>query len=279
MNQEEIMIKAFGADEAVVQKCDVVSICLKSRLSDFQTDIKALEVPSICSPLQGQAIRPAKSQYAHLNGLKLADYPPETVQDLSVDILLGCDVMWKIMTGEIVRGHCEESPVAIGTHFGWVLSGPVENIHGSLQTSVNLVVTSALRTDAQPVVVDYHDLVSYADSIMGKKVDDLFNLEALGISEINSVHETFTKDIKFVDGHYVVRSWREHHNILADNYELSANRLSSTLKRLRKDPPLLLEYDRVIQEQVQMVLLNSIEEVKPSLINQMQLLLKKLSQH
>ena len=276
-NQEEIIIKAFGADEAVVQKCDVVPICLKSRLSDFQTEIKALEVPSICSPLQGQAIRQAKSQYAHLNGLKLADYPPDTVQDLSVDILLGCDVMWKIMTGEIIRGHCEESPVAIGTHFGWVLSGPVENIHGSLQTSVNLVITSSLRTDTQPVVVDYYDSVLHADNIMERKIDDLFNLEALGISEIDSVHETFTKDIKFVNGHYVVRlPWREHHDILPDNYELIANRLSSTLKHLRKDPPLLLEYDRVIQEQAQMGI---IEEVKPSLINQMQDRVHYLSHH
>ena len=49
-NREETMIKAFGVDEAVAQNCDVVPICLKSRLSVFQTNVKALEVPSICSP-------------------------------------------------------------------------------------------------------------------------------------------------------------------------------------------------------------------------------------
>ena len=276
-NQEEIMIKAFGTNKAVIQHCDVVPICLKSRLSNFETGIKALEVPSICSPLQGQAIRQAKSQYVHLNGLKLADYPPDIMQDLSVDILLGCDVMWKIMTGEIIKGNCEESPVAIGTHFGWVLSGPVEHIQDSLQTSVNLVITSALRTDTKPVVIDYYDSVLHADSIMEKKVDDLFNLEAIGISEIDSVHEAFTKDIKFVDGHYVVRlPWRQHHDILPDNYELSGNRLSSTLKRLRKDPPLLREYDRVIQEQSRMGI---IEAVQPTLINHMKDRVHYLSHH
>ena len=68
---------------------------------------------------------------------------------------------------------------------------------------------------------------------MEKRVDDLFNPEAIGITEIDSVHETSTKDIKFVDGHYIVRlPWSEHHDILADNYELSANSLYSTLKRL-----------------------------------------------
>ena len=142
-NQEEIMKKAFGADEAVIQHCGVIPIFLKSRLSNIVTGIKALEVPSIRSPLQGQAIRQAESQYVHLNGLKSADYPQDIMQDLSVDILMNCDVMWKIMTGEISKGNCEESPVAIGTHFGWVLSGTVEHIQDSLQTSVNLVITSA----------------------------------------------------------------------------------------------------------------------------------------
>ena len=98
--------------------------------------------------LKGQAIRRAKSQYVHLNDLKLADYPTDIVQDLSADILLGCDVMWKIMTGEIIKGNCDESPVAIGTHFGWVL-----------------------RTDTNPVIVDYCDSFD-ADSIMEKRVDD-----------------------------------------------------------------------------------------------------------
>ena len=199
------------------------------------------------------------------------------MQDFSDDILLGCDVIWKIITGEIIKGNCEESPVAIGTHFGWVLFGPVEHIQDSLRTSVNLVITSVLRADTKPVVIDYYDSVSHADSIMEKKVDDLFNLEAIGISEIDSVHEAFTKDIKFVDGHYVVRlPWRQHHDILPDNYELSGNRLSSTLKRLRKDAPLLREYDRVIQEQSQMGIM---EEVQPTLINHMKDRVHYLSHH
>ena len=80
------------------------------------------------------------------------------------------------MTGEIIKGNCEESPVAIGTHFGWILSGPIENIQGGLQTSVNLVMTSALRTDTKPAIVDYYDSVSQADGIIEKRVDDLFNL-------------------------------------------------------------------------------------------------------
>ena len=181
------------------------------------------------------------------------------------------------MTGEIIKGNCEESSVAIGKHFGWVLSGQIKNIQGSSKTSVNLVITSALRTDTKPVIVDYYDSVSHANGIMGKRIADLFNLEAIGISEIDSVRETFTKDINFENGHYIVRStWREHHDILPDNFELNADRLNSTLKRLRKDQPLLLEYDRVIQEQAQ---IGIIEEVEPTMINQMKDRVHYLSHH
>ena len=70
--------------------------------------------------------------------------------------------------------------------------------------------------------------------------------------------------------------WREHHDVLPDNFDLSAGRLISTLKRLRKDPQLLAEYDHIIRDQ-----LNSgiIEEVKPSLENSKTTKVHYLSHH
>ena len=91
-----------------------------------------------------------------------------------------------------------------------------------------------------------------------------FELKALGITEIDSVHENFVKDIRFENGHYVVKlPWRQHHDILPDNFELSSGRLISTLKRLIKNPPLLKEYNRIINEQLQSGI---IEQVYPSLV-------------
>ena len=91
---------------------------------------------------------------------------------------------------------------------------------------------------------------------MDQKVSELFELEALGITEIDSVHENFVKDIRFENGHYVVKlPWRQH-DILPDNFELCSGRLISTLKRLKK------EYDRIINEQLQNGI---IEQVYPSL--------------
>ena len=49
---------------------------------------------------------------------------------------------------------------------------------------------------------------------------------------------------------------------LPDNYELRVGRLESTLRRLRKNPPLLDKYHKVIQDQIEA---GVIEEVKPHL--------------
>ena len=167
------------------------------------------------------------------------------------------------MTSEIVHGPSKDQPVAVGTKFGWVLAGPVNNVPRSLLSCVNLTKAHVLRVDVEcePRVSSYSN---ESDQFMDQKVSELFELEALGITEIDTVHENFVKDIRFENGHYVVKlPWRQHHDILPDNFELSSERLISTLKGLKKDPPLLKEYDRIINEQLQSGI---IEQVYPSLV-------------
>ena len=70
--------------------------------------------------------------------------------------------------------------------------------------------------------------------------------------------------------------WKEYHIVLPDNFDPSAARLISTLKRLRKNPPLLDEYDLINWNQ-----LNSgiIEAVKSSLENSETTKVHYLSHH
>ena len=262
VKHEDISIKVFGSNESNDTRCDVVKVGLGARHSEFETEVSALVVPTICSPLQGQTVRWAKKTYAHLKNLNLADFPKETETELSVDILIGNDVMWRLLTGEIIKGETDETPVAVGTKFGWVLSGVVADIPRSLLSAVNLTTTHLLRVECQSQVVGN----SIADKVLDRKVKELYELETLGITEVDSVEETFTKDIQFEQGHYKIKlPWREHHDILPDNYQLSVGRLNSTLKRLRKDPSLLKEYDNVIQEQIKS---DIVVEVRPNLIEQ-----------
>ena len=59
--------------------------------------------------------------YPHLRGLQLAD--SSLVNDIptNVDILIGSDHYFDVVTDEICRGN--KGPVAINTIFGWVISG------------------------------------------------------------------------------------------------------------------------------------------------------------
>jgi len=55
--------------------------------------------------------------YKHLNGIHLTDYSTGT-EPAEVDILIGSDQYWQIVTGEVRRG--ESGPTALHTRLGWV---------------------------------------------------------------------------------------------------------------------------------------------------------------
>ena len=62
--------------------------------------------------------------------------------EIEPDILLGSDQYWSLLTGELIK--CTSGPVALNTHLGWILSGPV-SVKGSLVQ--HALVTHVLRTD------------------------------------------------------------------------------------------------------------------------------------
>ena len=65
-----------------------------------------------------------------------------------------------------------------------------------------------------------------------------------------SVHDKFLDTLHKRDGRYEVSlPWKEHHPLLPDNYEVAVSRLNSVVKRLRRNPELLAEYNRIIEEQ------------------------------
>ena len=80
---------------------------------------------------------------------------------------------------------------------------------------IKLSCTQVLRVSATqceaPVIVNSED------SSNQEKLNQMFELDTLGISESDSVHETFLKNVKFENNHL---PWREHHDTLPDNYDL-----------------------------------------------------------
>jgi len=161
-----------------------------------------------------------------------------------VDILIGSDQYWQLVTGEVRRG--EGGPTALHTRLGWVLSGPKENSNCECGPSVNLASSAhVLGCAAEPSQPLNNDLTG------GLK--RFWDLESLGISSPEqSVHSQFIDSISFEHGRYEVHlPWRDVHPVLPDNYETSHKRLMSLLNRLRQEPQVLLEYDTVIRDHIE----------------------------
>ena len=90
-----------------------------------------------------------------------------------------------------------------------------------------------------------------------------FCLETIGIKDQSSdVHESVISDLKFTGTRYSVGlPWKESHDPLPSNYDLSFKRMKGQIKRLSKDPALLAEYDSIIKAQEKTGI---IEKVSPN---------------
>ena len=233
LGSKSVSIMTFGSKKEQSASCEVVKLGLELKNSEHM-ELKLLVVPHICEPINNAAV--ALDKYPQLKSLSFAS-DIEHPSQIKPDILLGCDQYWSLVTGEVVKS--ELGPIAINTHLGWILTGPVAireitAMHATL-------ITHVLRVDG----------VS-ENKGLEKQLQSFWNLESLGIIESNeSVQTQFESHISLENGRYVASlPWKECCLSLPTNYKLSLKRLHSLLKRLREAPELLVKYDAVIREQL-----------------------------
>ena len=95
---------------------------------------------------------------------------------------------------EVVRG--DDGPMAIQTKFGWVLSGPVQELSYE-RTSCSLITTHTLKVDAY--------VLDDSDQKLDSKLKMFWNLESFGIKEDEpDVYGEFEKGIQFKGDRYEV---------------------------------------------------------------------------
>ena len=71
------------------------------------------------------------------------------------------------------------------------------------------------------------------------------------------------KNISFEKGRYTVQlPFKNHHDLTPDNYELSLARLNSLVRRLRKESSLLLDYNQLINEQLEKGIVETVHEAE-----------------
>ena len=108
---------------------------------------------------------------------------------------------------------------------------------------MNLSVTHVLHVETVP---------EDPSCALNDQLRAFWELEALGIRDKErTLYDDFSGVVKFENGSYKVPlPWREYHDPLPDNYQLSVNRLQGLLRRLKQDPAILKEYDDIIQDQL-----------------------------
>ena len=243
---ETLNLNTFGDDNYTTQRCDMVQLSLKGKTRDRK--ITALCFPKICSPLTTTL---DLSRYPHLQGLELSDLNILKGQpvDSNIDILLGADYYFEILTGEIVRG--EGGPIAINSEFGWVICGPTSNPGTEKGVSrVNLLIETQCSLSVPGSLAARND-----EPELSKSLRQFWETESLGIQEEEEFKEAFSPDIKFNDseGRYeVTLPWKTDYIPKSSGYAMCTKRLRQLHSRLKSDTPLLREYDTIIKEQEKM---------------------------
>ena len=249
--EQPLTIMTFGSKEEKTQNCELARIGLVQRDGKTQ-HLMLFTVPVICEPLTCQPVSFCQETFKHLDGLQLAD-PSDGSSRLEIDVLIGSDQYWQLVTGHIRRGS--SGPIAVSTKLGWVLSGPVAStVHNASSTCL---VTHTLRVDG----------FTQDSEVLEDRLKSFWELESFGISKSDcSVYDKFGSSIRFVEGRYEVElPWKEAHLALPDNYHLCLRRLRGLLKRLKHDPEILQAYDSTIRDQVRQGIVEPVQTVDEDL--------------
>ena len=234
VRSEKLGIKAFGRSEAEIEKRDVYELIVCPVFAGESVTIEAYEVCEI-SCISNVKAQEIKQNYSHLNKIVFSDTADQDI--LEVDVLCGSDYLWNFQKGEAIRGGPGE-PVAVKTTLGWVLSGQIkgEKLLINDSVSVNFV----------------HDALTSSRKEIESSLHKLWDLDSLGIREINKVHEDVVDHIEFTGERYSVGlPWRVGHGPIPLNYANSKARLKSQLRKLKQTPEILKQYDGIITEQLE----------------------------
>ena len=169
--------------------------------------------------------------------------------------MVGSDWIWPFQEGGTIRGGQQE-PVAVKTSLGWVLSGPLKGKKLDYLYDNDCQVNICIDESSSVACLGNQDLDS--------KLNKLWDLDSIGIREVDKVHETVLDDIKFTGYRYSVGlPWKLGHKPLPSNYNVSYLRLKSQVKKLRQTPVILDKYNDIISQQVEEGIIEQVAELEP----------------
>ena len=115
VRSDHVNYAAFGESQKEMGLRNVYALNVQGT-KQGQSEIHAVEVPMICTPMNRPSIPTSKlTEFSHL---PLVDTGNVAGQTFTIDILVGLDSYWKIVRGGVVFGS--DGLVAQQTVFGWM---------------------------------------------------------------------------------------------------------------------------------------------------------------
>ena len=215
----------------------MVKLYLRGLDQDETVSISALTSPAICSPLPS-AIN--IDNHPQLCDLLLADRCAKPKGE--IDNLIGSNFYWSIVTGEVVRE--EGGLAAVNCKLGWLLSGPIDSQDVGPFNHMNVVISGASMCT----------ICDNRNDVLHDSLRDFWELKSLGIVDmpVKSITSTsFVPSISFNDSRYSISlPWNDDRAEIPDHPALCESRLRDLLRRLQHTPDLLLEYNKIIKDQL-----------------------------
>ncbi len=160
---------------------------------------------------------------------------------------------WMFVEDEIIRGKDVNGPVVLKTKLGYVVSGPVDVVSDENSVSHVMRIEACSERELDPLISD---------------IKKFWAVESEGF-ETNEeplvVRINIDTEIAFVDGRYQCKiPFKEEYPILPDNYLFAKSRLNSLLTRLKANPALAKEYNKVIQDQLEQGIVEKVDVSLPT---------------
>ena len=116
----QVSIKTFGSTVERLELVEVVALGVQLN-GEPDLSLSAFTLPLICQPVQDQPVEQAVKNNHGLSGLKLADCCSEW-ETLGVDILVGLNYHWKLVTSHTIKGA--QGPTAVHTKLAGYFQDP-----------------------------------------------------------------------------------------------------------------------------------------------------------
>ena len=211
--------------------------------------IVATEIPVICTPLFCPFV--PQDVFAGLDGMVSVCAGKE----VAVDMLIGLDNYWKLVTPEIVS--LPDGLVAQRTLFGWIMSGCVNGNANLLSVSSHTMVCASFNNFSDKAVQSFWDLETFDG-------DPRPGADGVVPSADDQVLQQFKESLTFTGDRYQVSlPWKSSvaKSNLLDNYGLAKGRLRGLCNKLAKTPEIEQQYHDVFKDYLSQ---GFIEEVSAS---------------